>query len=103
MQKITKEKFYDIATTKGLFLLCAKGITLDETKALLDANINYDFSNCEKTLCTRKNNKIYRGTSSLTLDSNDTVYIYDKFIIVHTFTAKDSRCSFDSYNTIIYL
>ena len=103
MQKITKEKFYNIATTKGLYLLCAKGITLDETKTLLDSNASIDTSSFTKTICTRKGNKIFRGTSSLTLDGKDTVYLYGKFTIVHTFTAKDNHCSFDSYNTIIYV
>lgn len=103
MQKITKEKFYDIATSQGLYLLCAKGITLDETKTLLDDNANIDTSSLTKIICTRKGNKIFRGTSSLTLDGNDTVYQYGKFIIVHTFTAKDNHCSFDSYTTIIYV
>ena len=103
MQKITKEKFYDIATIKGLYLLCAKGMTLNQTKELLDNNANIDTSSFTKTICTRKGNKIYRGTSSLTLDGNDTVYQYGKFIVVYTFTAKDNYCSFDSYNTIIYV
>jgi len=102
MKKLTKEQFYNIATSKGLYLICAKSITLTQTKELLDDNSNIDVSSFTKTICTRKGNKIFRGTSSLTLDGNDTVYMYDKFIIVHTFTAKDNRCSFDSYNTIIY-
>lgn len=102
MIRITKEAFYRHATSKGLALLMAKGLPLEETKILLGKHLNDNFA-IQRTICTRKGNRLYRGESSLTLDKNDTIYQYGQFFIVHTFTSKDNRCSFDSYNTIIYI
>lgn len=102
MKKITKEAFYRHATNKGLVLLGLKGITLDEAQALLNNHL-HDVFDVQRTICTRKGNRLYRGNSSLTLDKDDTVYQYGQFFIVHTFTPKGHGCNFDSYNTIIYI
>lgn len=104
--KITKAEFYRQATTQGLRLVAASGLTLETILEQIRLQSNVDRIETAKKnriLCTQKGNKIMRGTSSLTLDANDTVYRYGDFTLVYTFTKADNTCNFDSWNTVIYI
>ena len=103
-KKISKESFYKVALTEGLCMLGAKGIKLEQAKTMIDNALatGFDYTNLDRIKCTKKGNRIYRGISSLTLDNDDTVYVYKDFYIVHTFTAAGNGANFDSFNTIIY-